>query len=356
MSLTEPNINRRQKDSSLSYKFQRLRERIRGAIDSGELGGKLPGERALAKTFQVNAKTLSKALTDLAAEGVLDRSIGRGTYVKGQAPTAHTTGRLLVLADPQTPTGLIAELRKTHPTLQVMTDPTEGVRPSFINQFNSVVDLASNTPEAFLRDLVVRNIPVIAVGREPKTYSTHAVVVDRLLGVSRLTRDLLLAGHRRFAVVAHQGEIAFVDAVRQTAARFGGEAAIDAVYPNELTSAIDAGATAVICDSTPTSRQVADLLQSAGLNVPDRVSLTAVDISEGGTVCNGYYVTPEQLAGAINDLLTNTQNSRPTVLWLAGEFFDHQTAGVSKAPAALLDEAGITPFTQLDGESLTTSN
>src|SRR5881394_1934301 len=70
----------------MSYKFQRLREKLRAAIASGELSGKLPGERALAKRFHVNAKTLSKALTDLAAEGLLDRSIGRGTYVKGSAP------------------------------------------------------------------------------------------------------------------------------------------------------------------------------------------------------------------------------------------------------------------------------
>src|SRR5579864_2222915 len=72
--------------SGMSYKFQRLREKLRHAIISGELSGKLPGERALARRFHVNAKTLSKALTDLAAEGLLDRSIGRGTYVKGSAP------------------------------------------------------------------------------------------------------------------------------------------------------------------------------------------------------------------------------------------------------------------------------
>jgi DNA-binding GntR family transcriptional regulator len=43
----------------LSYKFQRLRERIRGAIESGELAHKLPGERELARRFGVNAKTIS---------------------------------------------------------------------------------------------------------------------------------------------------------------------------------------------------------------------------------------------------------------------------------------------------------
>src|SRR3954470_23442881 len=77
----------------LSYKFQRLRERLRAAVASGELVGKLPGERALARRFHVNAKTLSKALTDLAAEGLLDRSIGRGTYVRGSTPVNDRTAQ-----------------------------------------------------------------------------------------------------------------------------------------------------------------------------------------------------------------------------------------------------------------------
>src|SRR6202012_2450269 len=84
---------------AMSYKFQRLREKLREAIKGGEFPGKLPGERALAKRFHVNAKTLSKALTDLAAEGLLDRSIGRGTYVKGTAPQPSAHGRWLVLCD-----------------------------------------------------------------------------------------------------------------------------------------------------------------------------------------------------------------------------------------------------------------
>src|SRR2546425_1018380 len=57
-----------QRGERLSYKFQRLRERLRDAVRNGELSGKLPGERELARRFKANPKTLSKALTDLAAE------------------------------------------------------------------------------------------------------------------------------------------------------------------------------------------------------------------------------------------------------------------------------------------------
>src|SRR5712672_2769755 len=97
--MNAPVMDSRKRPSGMSYKFQRLREKIRQAIETGELQGKLPGERALAHRFHVNAKTLSKALTDLAAEGVLDRSIGRGTYVKGQAPATTSLKRWLVLCD-----------------------------------------------------------------------------------------------------------------------------------------------------------------------------------------------------------------------------------------------------------------
>src|SRR5688572_5712964 len=113
--------------SEMSYKFQRLREKLRHAIASGELSGKLPGERALARRFHVNAKTLSKALTDLAAEGVLDRSIGRGTYVKGQAPASSAaTKRWLVLCDPEDADScLVRLLKEAEPDLHVATDVTD---------------------------------------------------------------------------------------------------------------------------------------------------------------------------------------------------------------------------------------
>src|SRR3954471_16278774 len=117
----------------MSYKFQRLREKLRAAIASGELVGKLPGERALARRFHVNAKTLSKALTDLAAEGVLDRSIGRGTYVKGSAPAPTVnSSRWLVLTSDEEKADLVEGLRGICPELATIpcTDP---IRPSLLN-------------------------------------------------------------------------------------------------------------------------------------------------------------------------------------------------------------------------------
>src|SRR5271170_5735839 len=230
-------------EAGLSYKFQRLREKIRQAVASGELAGKLPGERALAKRFHVNAKTLSKALTDLAAEGVLDRSIGRGTYVKGHAP-ATAVKRWLLLCDPdQAKWDVVQLIRAEQPQTDVVND-VSSLRPSFLNQFNAVIDLSTATPDAFLRDLVVRNIPVVVVGKEPRTYSTHAVLFDEHLAASQLGRELFLGGHRRLAAVAPRQSTTLADTLRKTAARYAPEASVELCFPADIAAMIDRGVTA----------------------------------------------------------------------------------------------------------------
>src|SRR5208337_3777095 len=146
-SETSRPVNQRLHGSGMSYKFQRLRERIRQAVANGELKGKLPGERELARQFNVNAKTLSKALTDLAAEGLLHRSIGRGTFVRGSKDEKPApTGPWLVLLDADADQTLMDNFKSVSPMVQSCLD-VSSIRPSYLNQFSAVIDLAAATPE-----------------------------------------------------------------------------------------------------------------------------------------------------------------------------------------------------------------
>ena len=333
----------------MSYKYQRLREKLRLAVANGELSGKLPGERALAKRFHVNAKTLSKALTDLAAEGLLDRSIGRGTYVKGTAPALSAPGRWLVLSDEENDPNvacLIQCLQSSYPDLQVATAASvTGMRPSFLNGFGAAIDIATNTPESFLRDLVVRNVPVVAINREPKTYSTHAILVDHVLGVQRVARDLLCAGHRRLAAVEPPGSTAVGQTLRQVASRYQAQddVVVETLSPAELESGravaalLDGGVTAVVCDCARTAVRVKKGLDRLGVKIPGTLSLTAVGClgaGEDACPCSGYFVGCEPMAEAVVRLLRDGPPARPTTLWLAGEFLDRGTLG----PAAATDD------------------
>jgi DNA-binding LacI/PurR family transcriptional regulator len=338
----------------MSYKFQRLREKLRQAVVNGELSGKLPGERALAKRFHVNAKTLSKALTDLAAEGLLDRSIGRGTYVKGSAPAASSPSRWLVLCDEADDSGiggLLDQLRGAQADLHVATSASVAtMRPSFLNGFGAVVDVAGDTPDAFLRDLAVRNLPVVAINREPRTYSTHAVLVDLVLGAQHVARDLLCAGHRRLAAVEKGGAGSLGQTLRQFARRYtDGPSVVESFSVAEVEAGAAAlgegGFTAVVCDSARTATRVRAALGRAGVDVPGRLSLAAVGCLCGGKMacpCSGYFVDCEPLADAVVRLLRDGPPPRPTTLWLVGEFVDRDTIG----PATVFD--GTAPWLKLD--------
>jgi DNA-binding transcriptional regulator YhcF (GntR family) len=335
-------------ESKLSYKFQRLREKLRAAIASGELSGRLPGERHLARRFHVNAKTLSKALTDLAAEGLLDRSIGRGTFVKGTGDVSQVdpaADRWLVICDPeQTHSTIIEHLRRAHQNTQVVTD-TASLRASFLNSIKVVIDLSSHTADSFLRDLIVRNISVVLVGREPTTYSVNAVLVDRSLGAACLARDMMMSGHRRFLAVERRGQTSVVEAIRKTAQRYAPDATVDSVYAQDVAGAIDQSqATAIICDTRKAAVQIRETLQRRGIEVPGRVSLAAIGSGWGDYPCSGYFLHSQQKADTIVQLIGETNLKRPTTIWLTGAFVD---GGTIAKPQMLNISAADRPGTTL---------
>lgn len=72
---------------------QRLARALRGAVASGLVpsGTRLPAERALAESLAVSRSTLSTALDELRAEGVVESRQGSGTVVLG-TPTPRLQG------------------------------------------------------------------------------------------------------------------------------------------------------------------------------------------------------------------------------------------------------------------------
>jgi hypothetical protein len=326
---------RKRGTSEYSYKFQRLREKIRQAVASGELNGKLPGERELARRFQVNAKTLSKALTDLAAEGLLSRSIGRGTFVKGAEAEPTLTGPWLLVCDEgQLQSPLVKALKVYNPAIETIQD-VAALRPSFLNQFSAVVDLSPRTPQEFVRDLLVRNLPLVVVGREPGTFSTNAVLLDAGYLAGRLAYDLLTSGHRRLAAVEADpsgADSTIARALRAAAGRYAPDATIERCKPAQCVQLIEQRVTGLVCDSTATAQAVMAALSEASIATPGVASITAVGAADADFPCTGFYLGSEQQAEAIVHLLRHGR-SAPTVLWMTGRHVDRNTTGAASAAA-----------------------
>lgn len=326
----------RVRQSALSYKFQRLREDVREAIASGELQGKLPGERLLAKRFRVNAKTLSKALTDLASEGVLQRSIGRGTYVAGQMPSDDIPSRWLILAEAVGSAGeLVTELLKLNPESRCAT-ADEMLRPSDLAHYSAVINCSEQTSEAVYRDLLLRGIPIIETLRPSRTYSTHGVLLDRSLAAFNLGRDLLLAGHTRLATVDARNSTTLFDATHWAIARYGASATVHAASLEHIHEVIAQGVTAILCDGAPAAARVRLAVEDSRplLSFHDHISVVAVGMMTPTLPCSGYYLDPKRQASVVAETIRTLQPHRLSVLWLNGVFIDHGTLVAPSTMAA----------------------
>ena len=61
--------------------WQQLADLLRGRIERGELAGRLEAETSLAQHYGVSRDTVRRALADLARDGLIRSTRGRGTFV-----------------------------------------------------------------------------------------------------------------------------------------------------------------------------------------------------------------------------------------------------------------------------------
>ena len=183
-------------------------------------------------------------------------------------------------------------------------------------------------------------MPVVAVNREPKTYSMHSVLLDLTLGTARLGRDLMLAGHRRIAAVEPRGDNTISVTLRNAVTRYAPDAAVDACSADEIHLLLESGVTGIVCSTCTAAEQVKAQLDRMDVQIPSQVSLVAMGSVTDIAPCSGYYCSARQLAEAVVGLLKDAAGSRPTTLWLAGTWHDLGTVGPT-APLAIQDSASF---------------
>src|SRR3954449_6490633 len=73
-----------------------IEEQLADRIASGALreGERLPAERELAEALRVSRMTVRQALASLAARGLVERGVGRGTFVRDAGPVLHDLTRV----------------------------------------------------------------------------------------------------------------------------------------------------------------------------------------------------------------------------------------------------------------------
>src|ERR671911_83376 len=73
-----------------------IEEQLTERIESGRLapGERIPPERELAEHLSVSRMTVRQALASLAARGLVERGVGRGTFVRESRKVVHDLTRV----------------------------------------------------------------------------------------------------------------------------------------------------------------------------------------------------------------------------------------------------------------------
>ncbi len=285
------------------YKYQRLRERLRLAINERQLSGKLPGERELARRFDANAKTINKALSDLAAEGLLVRHVGRGTFVAGHdGSSGGWAGKSLRVgwwgdgsnggSRDNELQQLVSELlaARGHRLECLSPDDTAGdrdsavLKPARLREIDGVVFCVRPPHTGMLADLHRRHVPVVLACTLHDSIRMPSVVADYTQGAFELSQHLLHLGHRRIRLVVGEERAGF------TAGAFAGYQAamrrhgIEPAPPIPARGPLEPGAltsggqmsTAVVMVGAATALESVRRLRSSGLEIPEALSIAVV--------------------------------------------------------------------------------
>ena len=155
-----------------------IEERLADRIESGSLaaGERIPPERDLAEALSVSRMTVRQALASLAARGLVERGVGRGTFVRETGKVVHDLTRVAGFTADVERQGLAAGAR--------ILEATETPAP---DQVATALGLEPGAP-------VVRLQRVRLGGDRPMTLEDSWVPAERFPG-------LLDEGPHRLAVL-----------------------------------------------------------------------------------------------------------------------------------------------------------
>ncbi len=352
-------------ESSARYKYQRLRDRLRQAIQSGELSAKLPGERELARRYGANAKTINKALCDLTTEGLLIRHVGRGTFVSdGVGPAGTSRRKLLTYAwlgsgsdeKSQEPIYRSVEslLRERgHRLVSCRTSLLENgeiadtaITPGQLRSWDGLV-LASRTSDRLLAELHRRHLPVVMIQNAHERIRTSVVLPDYAQGAFELAEYLVRLGHEQIGLLisrellpaASTAEHGYRAALERSALRPVAPAVIDADFDWRKLLATDARPSALICVGAEVASSAAAQAHEAGLRLPAMLGVCAMlEAGRHGVdhALTAYEVNAESIAHwAVELLITASPGQLPRMVIVPGKLCDRGSVPAhGKPPAA----------------------
>jgi DNA-binding LacI/PurR family transcriptional regulator len=297
-------------------KYRLLAQQLRRQITSGELasGDQLPTFAKMRSEHSVTSTTIERVYSLLEQEGLIVRQQGRGTFVAEQK--RKSTGKIGVLLRTYSLTnpyemdlisGLRHEARKSGTEILLLNEEENSVEAGKVDGVlmccNVAEALAINLPEGLPHGLLLE-----------RSADFTSIVPDDFEGAKMITRHLLELGHTKIAFLFHDCSDSItpqriagyqaahreygVDVVTRHLRAFQKAGEDDYRDKGELAMKKwladdwrELGCTALFAQNDVIAIGAISALQSAGLRVPQDVSVVGFDGTAISTLCTPRLTT-----------------------------------------------------------------
>ncbi len=300
--------------------YLRVKEQLRDELEAMRLPGgraRLPTLDALQARHGVSRPTLSKAIASLAAEGLLVKEAGRGTFTLAPAaplgaagPPRLTIGFIAPLSDAELPQAAFRGIdRAAHRSdCRVLM---AGARDSVAQEHTAACEMIAAGARGLIIYPTVRQeasgereylgredlgVPVVLLDTCTPAQGHAQIVFDNRRAGADMTRWLLARGHRRIGLVLYREEVhhpslearyqGYRDALRDVG-RALDPALVRRVPPAEQRAALEAALAALLALPEPPTAVIAsndlmaveaiEILSGRGIPVPAGVTVTGFD-------------------------------------------------------------------------------
>lgn len=280
--------------------YRKIYEELKKQIASGQLapGDQVPTEMELSESYQVSRITSKRALTELEQAGLIQRTRGKGSFVKEQTVRRQHSRRILFilpfyndLSLGNFSAGLNPAVQEAH--YEVMMTSLDFLANhsalEIINEFDGLIYYANDEDQylELLLELMLKKFPTIILDKELHDFSFPAILSDNLAGGFLATQHLLSLGHQKigylFGDIRHQQStrqryLGYIQALKEAQIDFHtgleDETArtatlIDYLKEHQLT--------ALVCENDVVAIEAIRILNSHGPRVPAEISVVGFD-------------------------------------------------------------------------------
>ena len=332
-------------------RYQQAMEAVREGIRLGKYapGQKLPGMKEMSRTLGMNFLTVRRAMMELADKGIVTIRHGAGTFVQ-EPPRAQKKKRIKIGLAIR---NFMLNIDRNHPTVGAFLAGahqrcqgqeyrvqalvfnegrfTEQLKSTILEEaLDGIIVTAAGMTKADYQFLQQQNIPVVDCSGTGM--ARLSVALDKPAALRQSVEHLRMFGHSRIAFM-YFTHVPQNDTLKQCFAQIVLDHRLG--NPREMTVCIDNPAnethwedvaalfdltplpTAVIVPDEFVADQVFDYAETQGVNVPEQLSLVALQDSrpQGHRIPITSFSTARQLSSIVNtacDLLIKSVRGEET--------------------------------------------